>query len=56
MSFGPPGVYKMTLGGAGAAAGTGLSHYLTLRRLVHRTTYHAGQIALLGRAIEARVA
>jgi uncharacterized damage-inducible protein DinB len=38
------------------AAGTGLSHYLTLHGLVHHTTYHAGQIALLRRAIEARVA
>ncbi|MCC6987945.1 MAG: DinB family protein [Acidobacteria bacterium] len=37
------------------AAGTGLSHYLTLHGLVHHTTYHAGQIALLRRAIEARV-
>lgn len=38
------------------AAGTGLSRYLTLHGLVHHTTYHAGQIALLRRAIEARVA
>ena len=37
------------------ATGTGLSHYLTLHGLVHHTTYHAGQIALLRRAIEARV-
>ena len=32
------------------AAGTGLSHYLTLHGLVHHTTYHAGQIAVLVRA------
>lgn len=32
-----------------AAAGTGLSKYLTLHGLVHHTTYHAGQIALLRR-------
>lgn len=38
-----------------SAAGTGLSHYLTLHGLVHHTAYHAGQIALLTRAIEARV-
>jgi len=38
-----------------AAAGTGLSQYLTLHGLVHQTTYHAGQIALVRRAIEARV-
>lgn len=37
-------------------AGTGLSRYLTLHGLVHHTTYHAGQIALLKRAIEARAA
>lgn len=37
------------------ATGTGLSHSLTLHGLVHHTTYHAGQIALLRRAIEARV-
>lgn len=37
------------------ASGTGLSRYLTLHGLVHHTTYHAGQIALLKRAIEARV-
>ena len=37
------------------AAGTGLSRYLTLHGLVHHTTYHAGQIALIKRAIEARV-
>ena len=37
------------------ASGTGLSRYLTLHGLVHHTAYHAGQIALLKRAIEARV-
>ncbi len=36
------------------AAGTGLSRYLTLHGLVHHTAYHAGQIALLSRAIAAR--
>lgn len=56
MSFGPPEVYEKTLGCAGAAAGTGLSHDLTLHGLEHHATYHAGQIALLRRAIEARVA
>ena len=35
------------------AAGTGLSHYLTLHGLVHHTTYHAGQIAVLVRAARA---
>lgn len=39
-----------------AASGTGLSRYLTLHGLVHHTTYHAGQIALVKRAITARVA
>lgn len=34
-----------------AAAGTGLSKYLTLHGLVHHTTYHAGQIALLRRML-----
>jgi len=38
------------------AAGTGLSRLVTLHGLVHHTTYHAGQIALLKRAIPARVA
>lgn len=33
-----------------AAAGTGLSNYLTLHGVVHHTVYHAGQIALLKRA------
>ena len=37
-------------------AGTGLSRYLTLHGLVHHTTYHAGQMALLKRAIETRAA
>lgn len=31
--------------------GTGLSQYLTLHGAVHHTTYHAGQIALLRRAL-----
>lgn len=35
------------------AAGTGLSHYLTLHGLVHHTAYHAGQIAVLVRAAQA---
>jgi uncharacterized damage-inducible protein DinB len=35
------------------AAGTGLSRYLTLHGLVHHTTYHAGQIAVLVRAAQA---
>ena len=35
------------------AAGTGLSHYLTLHGLVHHTTFHAGQIAVLVRAAQA---
>jgi DinB superfamily len=34
------------------AAGTGLSKYLTLHGLVHHTVYHAGQLALLRRALE----
>lgn len=34
-----------------AAAGTGLSKYLTLHGLVHHTVYHAGQIALLRRLL-----
>jgi uncharacterized damage-inducible protein DinB len=33
------------------AAGTGLSKYLTLHGLVHHTVHHAGQIALLRRAL-----
>lgn len=33
------------------AAGTGLSKYLTLHGLVHHTMHHAGQIALLRRAL-----
>lgn len=36
------------------ASGTGLSHYLTLHGLVHHSTYHAGQIALVRKAVEAR--
>lgn len=36
------------------AAGTGLSQYLTVHGLVHHTTYHAGQIALLVKAAQAR--
>ena len=35
------------------AGGTGLSHYLTLHGLVHHTTYHAGQIAMLVKAARA---
>ena len=35
------------------ALGTGLSHYLTLHGLVQHTLYHAGQIALLKRALGA---
>lgn len=34
------------------ADGLGLSRYLTAHGLVHHTTYHAGQIALVRRAIE----
>lgn len=34
------------------AAGTGLSRYLTVHGLVHHTAYHAGQIALLRRALD----
>ena len=37
-----------------AAAGVGLSCYLTLHGLVHHTAYHAGQIALLKRALAAQ--
>jgi hypothetical protein len=33
------------------AAGTGQSKYLTLHGLVHHTVYHAGQVALLRRAL-----
>lgn len=33
------------------AAGTGQSRYLTLHGLVHHSLYHAGQIALLRRAL-----
>ena len=31
--------------------GAGLSHYVTLHGLVHHTVYHAGQIAILKRAL-----
>jgi uncharacterized damage-inducible protein DinB len=31
--------------------GTGLSHYVTLHGLIHHTVYHAGQIAVLRRAL-----
>jgi uncharacterized damage-inducible protein DinB len=34
------------------AAGTGLSKYLTAHGLAHHTAYHAGQIALLRRALD----
>ena len=37
------------------AAGTGLSKYLTLHGLVNHSVYHAGQIALLRRALVSRV-
>jgi hypothetical protein len=33
------------------AAGTGLSKFLTMHGLVHHTVYHAGQLALLRRAL-----
>ena len=33
------------------ALGTGLSHYLTLHGLVQHTVYHAGQIAVVKRAL-----
>jgi len=33
------------------ALGTGLSHYVTLHGIVHHTVYHAGQIAILKRAL-----
>lgn len=36
------------------ASGTGLSHYLTLHGLVHHSVYHAGQIALVRKAVAAR--
>ena len=36
------------------AAGTGLSKYVTTHGLVHHTSYHAGQIALLRRALASR--
>ena len=44
----PPGVRDSR----NRAAGTGLSRYLTVHGLVHHTVYHAGQIALLRRALE----
>jgi uncharacterized damage-inducible protein DinB len=34
------------------AAGTGMSKYVTLHGLVHHTVYHAGQIAILRRALD----
>jgi uncharacterized damage-inducible protein DinB len=33
------------------ALGAGLSHYVTLHGLIHHTVYHAGQIAVLRRAL-----
>jgi uncharacterized damage-inducible protein DinB len=33
------------------ALGTGLSHYVTLHGLIHHTVYHAGQIAVVRRAL-----
>ena len=36
-----------------AAAGTGLSRWLTLHGAIHHAVYHAGQIALLKRALRA---
>ena len=33
------------------ALGTGLSHYVTLHGVIHHAIYHAGQIALLKRAL-----
>jgi hypothetical protein len=35
------------------ALGVGLSRYLTLHGLVHHTVYHAGQLGLLRRALDA---
>lgn len=35
------------------ALGVGLSHYLTVHGLVHHTVYHAGQLALLRKALNA---
>jgi DinB family protein len=34
------------------ALGTGLTHYVTLHGLLHHTLYHAGQVAILRRALE----
>lgn len=34
-----------------SASGIGLSRYLTLHGLVHHTTYHAGQIAVIRRVL-----
>jgi hypothetical protein len=34
------------------AMGTGLTHYVTLHGLLHHTLYHAGQVAILRRALE----
>ena len=34
------------------ALGTGLTHYVTLHGLLHHTVYHAGQIAILRRALD----
>lgn len=34
------------------ADGVGRSHYVTLHGVVHHTVYHAGQIAILKRAVE----
>ena len=33
------------------AMGTGLTHYVTLHGIIHHTVYHAGQIAMLKRAL-----
>jgi uncharacterized damage-inducible protein DinB len=34
-----------------SAAGTGLSHYLTVHGIVHHAVYHSGQIAVLKRVL-----
>jgi uncharacterized damage-inducible protein DinB len=38
--------------GRDRALGTGMSFYVTLHGLVHHDAYHAGQIALLGKALQ----
>ncbi|HXG87283.1 MAG TPA: DinB family protein [Vicinamibacterales bacterium] len=47
----PPQLARPVVDFRNNALGTGLSHYVTAHGVLHHTVYHAGQIALLTRAL-----